>query len=74
MSQDRIDDCRGNADVSDGPAQREAERQRQPKGTAAIRFLQRLAPNRPWVLTAIVPDGVTLTRTFSNGEDARRCC
>ena len=72
MSQDRINDCRSNADVSDGSGQREAERQRQPKGTAAIRFLQRLAPNRPWVLTAIVPDGVTLTRTFSNGEDARR--
>jgi hypothetical protein len=61
-----------NSTLYDGRAQRQAERQPQPKGTAAVRFLQRLAPNRSWVLTAIVPDGVTSTRTFSSVEDARR--
>ena len=38
-----------------------------------MEFLQRLAPNRPWVLTAIDPDNGTITtRTFTDGEEARR--
>jgi Protein of unknown function (DUF3987) len=49
-----------------------AEPQTRPKGSAAVEFLQRLAPNRSWVLTAIIPDGGTLTRTFDNVEEARR--
>jgi hypothetical protein len=56
-----------------GHAQRlRAERLTRPKGTATVEFLQRLGPNRSWVLTAIIPDGGTLTRTFDNVEAARR--
>lgn len=32
---------------------------------AAVEFLRRWAPEGPWALTAIVPDGKTETRTFS---------
>ena len=34
--------------------------------------MQRLAPKRAWILTAIIPDSDTLTRTFDNIELARR--
>jgi hypothetical protein len=37
----------------------------------AMRFLKALRPDGPWVLTAIVPDGLTDTRTFVNEPDAR---
>lgn len=30
----------------------------------AIEFLKRLRQNGPWVLTAIIPDGKTVTQTF----------
>jgi hypothetical protein len=73
MTHDRNDEVYSNVNLPEERARRlKAEHQTLPKGTAAVRFLQRLAPNRSWVLTAIVPDGVTLTSTFSNVEDARR--
>src|SRR5262245_39325553 len=37
----------------------------------AARFLEQLRPNGPWVLTAIVPDGPTTTRTFDRLDLAR---
>jgi hypothetical protein len=37
----------------------------------AMRFLKALRPDGPWVLTAIVPDGPTDTRTFDSEPDAR---
>jgi hypothetical protein len=43
-------------------------------GTKAVRFLQQLYPNGPWVLTAIIPEGgsgATTTATFSDPEEAR---
>jgi AAA domain/RepB DNA-primase from phage plasmid len=45
-----------------------------PRGTNAVKFLQQLRPKGPWVLTAIEPDGPTLTRTFTSkqSEDARQ--
>jgi Protein of unknown function (DUF3987) len=72
MPNERKDELESNANRKDGPAQRDTERQTRPKGTAAVKFLQCLAQNRSWVLTAIVPDGATLTRTFDNVEKARR--
>lgn len=36
-----------------------------PDTGAAVSFLTRWAPGGPWVLTAIVPDGKTETRTFT---------
>jgi hypothetical protein len=41
-------------------------------GTAAIDFLKQLYPKGAWVLTAIQPEGPTVTRLFNNLEDARR--
>jgi hypothetical protein len=38
-------------------------------GTEAIRFLEQLRPGGPWVLTAIVPDGPTLTVTATTADD-----
>ena len=35
----------------------------------AVKFLQRLRPQGPWVLTAIVPDGATTTITARNEND-----
>src|SRR5262249_34891775 len=46
----------------------ELERQRPPLGTEAIKFLQHLYPEGPWVLTAIVPDGATKTQTFTQSQ------
>jgi hypothetical protein len=44
-----------------------------PKGSAAVKFLVRLRPGGPWVLTAIPPDGgTTITETFTNREEARQ--
>jgi hypothetical protein len=40
-------------------------------GTNAVKFLQLLYPQGPWVLTAIVPDGRTTTATFTDPERAR---
>src|SRR5690242_4991096 len=39
------------------PIEREAQ-------STAVGFLQRLYPQGPWVITAIIPDGETETRTF----------
>jgi putative DNA primase/helicase len=41
-------------------------------GTNAIKFLQLLRPDGPWVLTAIIPDGGTCTATFTDPEAARK--
>jgi hypothetical protein len=38
--------------------------------TTAIDFLKQLRPNGPWTLTAIVPDGTTLTRAFDDETKA----
>jgi AAA domain len=38
---------------------------------AALAFLERWRPGGPWVLTSIVPDGVTETRTFHAPAQAR---
>jgi len=38
---------------------------------ASIAFLQRWAPEGPWVLTAIIPDGKTETATFNATEYAK---
>jgi predicted P-loop ATPase len=35
----------------------------------AVEFLERLRPGGPWVLTAIVPDGDTVTTTVKTAED-----
>ena len=35
---------------------------------AAVRFLKRFCPEGPWVLTSIVPDGKTDTRTFEAAQ------
>jgi hypothetical protein len=44
-----------------------------PRGTRAIKFLQRLSARGPWVLTAIPPDGgSTSTETFTDREEARQ--
>jgi hypothetical protein len=72
LTHDRADNLGSNANRYDERARRlRLECQTRPKGTAAVTFLQRLAPNSSWVLTAIIPDGDTLTRTFDN-EQARR--
>jgi len=36
---------------------------------SAVNFLKEFAPNGPWCVTGIVPDGVTETRTFKRGEE-----
>jgi hypothetical protein len=73
VTRDRSDNSDTNANRRDERARLiRAERLTPPRGTAAIDFLQRLAPNHSWVLTAIIPDGDTLTRTFSDSEEARR--
>ena len=38
----------------------------------AVSFLTKLRPNRPWVLTAIVPDGRTVTETMHSADDVIR--
>lgn len=38
----------------------------------ALRFLKALRSAGPWVLTAIIPDGATTTRTFTAEQDARQ--
>jgi hypothetical protein len=43
-----------------------------PRGTNAINFLRRFRPEGPWVITCIIPDGYTTTRTFTDLEEARR--
>ncbi|UPJ97430.1 virulence-associated E family protein [Bradyrhizobium sp. 172] len=40
----------------------------EPDVEAAVDFLERLRPGGPWVVTAIVPDGKTLTNTFAANE------
>jgi hypothetical protein len=37
----------------------------------AMRFLKALRPDGPWVLTSIIPDGATDTRTFDSEPEAR---
>ena len=37
----------------------------------AIDFLKRLRPEGPWVLTAIIPDGATVTITARDADDVR---
>jgi predicted P-loop ATPase len=49
----------------------------QPASTAlasetALDFLEKLRPGGPWVLTAIIPDGLTDTVTANNAEEVRR--
>jgi predicted P-loop ATPase len=41
-------------------------------GNGAVEFLERLRPGGPWVLTAIIPDGVTTTITARNADAVRR--
>jgi hypothetical protein len=47
-------------------------RERRKQGDRAagivVEFLQKLRPGGPWVLTAIIPDGVVTTRTASSTE------
>jgi predicted P-loop ATPase len=38
----------------------------------ALDFLEKLRPAGPWVLTAIIPDGLTETITAKDAEDVRR--
>ena len=38
--------------------------------TSAIRFLKALRPAGPWVLTAIIPDGPTTTKSFEASDEA----
>ena len=60
-------------DSYDERAKRLSERrQLPPKGTNAINFPKRLAPDRAWLLTAIPPDGSTETRSFDGAEAARK--
>lgn len=40
---------------------------------AALDFLKKLYPEGPWVLTSIIPDGATTTRTFNKGEEDELC-
>lgn len=40
--------------------------------TEALRFLRSLRPNGPWVLTAIIPDGETTTKTFDDEQKVRQ--
>jgi hypothetical protein len=35
----------------------------------AAKFLRKLSPDGPWVLTAIVPDGPTITETVHDADD-----
>jgi hypothetical protein len=54
-------------------AKLKAARSTNPRGTKAIKFLQQLAPDRPWwTLTAIEPDGKVVTESFEYVEEARR--
>lgn len=41
-----------------------------PDTGAALNFLQHWEPEGPWVITAIVPDGPTETRTWMPGDEA----
>lgn len=41
-----------------------------PDTASAIAFLQRWFPDSPWVLTSIIPDGKTDTRTFQPAQAA----
>jgi Protein of unknown function (DUF3987) len=74
MPDDRSDNLDSKGNLRDkragGPS---AEHLPQPRGTAAVKFLQRFRPNGPWALTAIDPDDNRIaTRTFTDGEEARR--
>jgi hypothetical protein len=40
-----------------------------PKPSEAVKFLQKLGPGGPWVLTAIVPDGPTTTITARTADE-----
>ncbi|HEY5131756.1 MAG TPA: phage/plasmid primase, P4 family [Bradyrhizobium sp.] len=40
--------------------------------TVAVDFLEWLRPGGPWVLTAIIPDGKTVTITARNADEVRR--
>jgi hypothetical protein len=42
-----------------------------PRGSNAVKHLERLRPSGPWVLTAIAPDGRIKTETFTHPERAR---
>jgi predicted P-loop ATPase len=43
-----------------------------PAADKALDFLQQLRPGGPWILTAIIPDGLTDTITAKTAEDVRR--
>jgi hypothetical protein len=43
-----------------------------PRGTNAVNFLCRFRREGPWVITSIIPDGTTRTRSFEDLEEARR--
>ena len=45
---------------------------KQPRGTNAVKFLERICQRGPWCLTAIIPDGPTCTETFDDPETARK--
>ena len=37
---------------------------------ATIAFLKALRPKGPWVITAVIPDGVTTTKSFESSDEA----
>jgi hypothetical protein len=44
----------------------------QKKATEALSFLEQLRPGGPWVLTAIIPDGLTETITAHSADEVRK--
>jgi hypothetical protein len=71
VPQDRTENRSGKANRHNERAQGEA--QRPPKGTYAIKFLRRLRPKGPWLLTSIDPHGgKIITRTVNDLEKARK--
>jgi Mesyanzhinovviridae DNA primase len=47
----------------------DVEKSMAPDVEVAIKFLNGLYPDGPWLLTAIVPDGATLTRSFARAQE-----
>jgi len=57
-------------DSAEGLAERGEARSAQENQDETLSFLERLRPGGPWVLTAIVPDGPTVTTTARTEQEA----
>ena len=62
--EDEIGDSNRQPDLT---VERSAEKQK--NRVQSVEFLQRLRPNGPWVLTAIMPDGPTKTITTQSADE-----